>query len=197
MNDMEIGDSAPDFELEANDGNKIRLESFTGKNNVVLCFYPKNHLFACPSKKVFEMAKSVISVYPEILSTSSKLFAISIDTVESQKKFVEEYNIPYLHLSDTQKSTCKKYSGLNIAGLAKRITFIIDKNGIIKNIFRNIDVQNHGKQIIEFLKKSFFSNSLLSFLLSTPPCNFKLIFDASDNELKYFSSLARYLLAKT
>jgi len=50
MNDMEIGDSAPDFELEANDGNKIRLESFTGKNNVVLCFYPKNHLFACPSK---------------------------------------------------------------------------------------------------------------------------------------------------
>jgi len=153
MNDMEIGDSAPDFELEANDGSKIRLESFTGKNNVVLCFYPKNHLFACPSKKVFEMAKSVISVYDEILSTNSKLFAISIDTVESQKKFVDEYDIPYLHLSDTQKSTCKKYSGLNIAGLAKRITFIIDKNGIIKNIFRNIDVQNHGKQIIEFLKK--------------------------------------------
>ena len=70
-----------------------------------------------------------------------------------RKKFVDEYDIPYLHLSDTQKSTCKKYSGLNIAGLAKRITFIIDKNGIIKNIFRNIDVQNHGKQIVEFLKK--------------------------------------------
>ena len=46
---------------------------------------------------------------------------------------------------------------------------------------------------IEFLKKSFFSNSLLSSLLSTPPCNFKLILDASDNELKYFFSLARYL----
>ena len=153
MDDMEIGDSAPDFELVANDGNKIRLESFTRKNNVVLCFYPKNHLFACPSKKVFEMAKSVISVYDEILSTNSKLFAISIDNVESQKKFVDKYDIPYLHLSDTQKNTCKKYPGLNIAGLAKRVTFIIDKNGIIKNIFRNIDVQNHGKQIVEFLKK--------------------------------------------
>jgi len=152
MNDMEIGDSAPDFELEANDGTKIRLESFTEKNNVVLCFYPKNHLFACPSKKVFEMAKSVISVYDEILSTNSKLFAISIDNVESQKKFVDKYDIPYLHLSDTQKNTCKKYPGLNIAGLAKRVTFIIDKNGIIKNIFQNIDVQNHGKQIVEFLK---------------------------------------------
>jgi len=48
------------------------------------------------------MAKSVISVYDEILSTDSKIFAISIDTVESQKKYDEEYSIPYLHLSDTQ-----------------------------------------------------------------------------------------------
>ena len=173
MNDMEIGDSAPDFELEANDGNKIRLESFTGKNNVVLCFYPKNHLFACPSKKVFEMAKSVISVYDEILSTNSKLFAISIDTVESQKKFVDEYDIPYLHLSDTQKSTCKKYSGLNIAGLAKRITFIIDKNGIIKNIFQNIDVQAY----IRYLKRNDLKRQqcYLSRLLACKPiiCHLK------------------------
>ena len=149
---MEVGDSAPDFELEANDGTKVSLKSFAGQNNIVLCFYPKNHLFACPSKKVFDMAKGVISVYDEILATNSKLFAISIDTVESQKKFVEEYDIPYLHLSDTQKNACKKYPGTNIAGLAKRATFIIDKNGTIKNIFRDIDVKNHGKEIVESLK---------------------------------------------
>ena len=79
--------------------------------------------------------------------------SISIDTVESQKKFVDEYNIPYLHLSDTQKNACKTYPGLNIAGLAKRVTFVIDKNGTIKNIFRDIDVKNHGKEIVESLKK--------------------------------------------
>ena len=150
---LEKGDVAEDFELLGNDGNSVTLSSFKGSKNVVLCFYPKNHLFACPSKKVFEMAKSVISVYSEILSTDSKIFAISIDTVESQKKFVEEYSIPYLHLSDTQKDTCKKYPGTNIAGMAKRATFIIDKNGIIKNIFQDIDVKNHGKQIVESLKK--------------------------------------------
>jgi len=99
------------------------------------------------------MAKSVISVYDEILSTDSKIYAISIDTVESQKKFVEEYSIPYLHLRDTQKDTCKKYPGTNIAGMAKRETFIIDKNGIIKNFFQDIDVKNHGSQIVESLKK--------------------------------------------
>ena len=152
-NSMQEGDLAPNFELESNDGKTISLDSYKNKKNVVLCFYPKNHLFACPSKKVFKMAKSVIAAYPEIISTESELFAISIDTVEDQRKFVTEYGIPYRHLSDPQKETCKKYAGLNLAGLAKRSTFIIDKQGVIKKIFRNIDVDNHGKEIANFLKE--------------------------------------------
>ena len=150
---MQEGDSAIDFELSASDGTTIKLSSFKGNQNTVLCFYPKNHLFACPSKKVFEMAKSVISVYSQILETNSTLFAISIDTIDSQMKFVKDYNVPYLHLSDTEKNVCKTYAGLNIAGLAKRSTFVIDKQGIIRIIFRDIDVKQHGKQIVESLKK--------------------------------------------
>ncbi len=150
---LQEGDTAPNFELEANDGSKVSLNSFKDKQNVVLCFYPKNHLFACPSKKVFKMAKSVVSVFPDIASTNSVLFAISIDTVDSQKKFVEEYDIPYLHLSDSTKDACKKYAGLNIAGLAKRSTFVIDKKGIIRKIFRDIDVDNHGKEILDLLRQ--------------------------------------------
>jgi peroxiredoxin Q/BCP len=150
---MQEGDLALNFQLESNDGKTISLDSFKNKKNVVLCFYPKNHLFACPSKKIFKMAKSVIAAYPEIVSTESELFAISIDTVEDQRKFVTEYGIPYRHLSDPQKETCKKYAGLNIAGLAKRSTFIIDRQGVIKKIFRNIDVDNHGKEIANFLKE--------------------------------------------
>ena len=144
------GNTAENFELYAHDGTTVRLESFKGKN-VVLCFYPKNHLFACPSKKVFDMAKSVISVYSKIQSTNTVLFAVSIDTVESQAKFVEEYNIPYIHLSDTKKTTCKTFAGLNIAGLAKRSTFVIDTQGIIIKVFRDIDVKSHGKEIVDFL----------------------------------------------
>ena len=67
--------------------------------------------------------------------------------------FVEEYNIPYLHLSDPKKDTCKKYAGLNIAGLAKRSTFIIDKQGIIRKIFQGIDVEHHGQQIADSIKQ--------------------------------------------
>ena len=149
---MNEGEEAPNFELKANNGSAINLESFKDKKNVVLCFYPKNHLFACPSKKVFKMAQSVVSSYQDIVSTDSVLFAISIDTEEAQKKFVDEYKIPYMHLSDSTKETCKKYAGLNIAGLAKRSTFIVDKKGIIRKIFRDIDVERHGADIADFLK---------------------------------------------
>ena len=150
---LEKGNIAEDFELLGNDGSSFILSSYKNSKNVVLCFYPKNHLFACPSKKVFEMAKSVISVYPEIIATETTLFAISVDSVNSQSEFVKEYEIPYVHLSDPKKIACKKYAGTNIAGLAKRSTFIIDKNGIIIDVMREINVASHGQEILDSLKK--------------------------------------------
>ena len=149
---MNEGDTAPDFELASNDGSLVKLGSFQGKKNVVLCFYPKNHLFACPSKRIFQMAKATIEAYPQIKAQNAELFAISIDTVQDQKKFVEEYGVPYLHLSDTAKTTCKVYAGLNIAGLAKRSTFIINKDGKVSKIFRDISPEKHGQEIISSLQ---------------------------------------------
>lgn len=150
---LEKGDVAEDFELLGNDATPVTLSSFKGSKNVVLCFYPKNHLFACPSKKVFEMAKSVISVYQDIISTNTVLFAISVDSVESQAEFVKEYEIPYVHLSDPKKTTCKKYAGTNIAGLAKRSTFVIGMDGVIQDVMREINVTSHGQEILDSLNK--------------------------------------------
>ena len=150
---LDEGDVAEDFVLSTHDGKSIQLASYKNQKNVVLCFYPKNHLFACPSKKGFDMAKGVISVYSQIEATDTVLFAISIDTIDSQAKFVQEYQIPYAHLSDTEKNVCKQYAGLNIAGLAKRSTFVIDKQSSIRKIFRDIDVKSHGQQIVDFLKQ--------------------------------------------
>ncbi|HJT10772.1 MAG TPA: redoxin domain-containing protein [Candidatus Nitrosotalea sp.] len=149
---MNEGDIAPDFELPANNGSIVKLGSFKGQKNIVLCFYPKNHLFACPSKKIFQMAEATIKAYPKIVEQNADLFAISVDTVQDQKKFVDEYKIPYLHLSDTSKSTCKIYAGLNLAGLAKRSTFIINKDGKIAKIFRDVNVGTHGQEIIQTLQ---------------------------------------------
>ena len=150
---LEKGDVAEDFELLGNDGNSVTLSSFKGSKNVVLCFYPKNHLFACPSKKVFEMAKSVISVYSDIISTTTVLFAISVDSVDSQAEFVKKYEIPYVHLSDPKKIACKKYAGTNIVGLAKRSTFVIGIDGVIHDVMREINVTSHGQEILDSLNK--------------------------------------------
>ncbi|MDE1765375.1 MAG: redoxin domain-containing protein [Thaumarchaeota archaeon] len=149
---MNEGDIAPDFELAANDGSIVKLSPFKGQKKVVLCFYPKNHLFACPSRKTFQMAEATIKAYPKIVEQGAELFAISVDTVEDQKKFVNEYHVPYLHLSDTTKSVCKTYAGLNLAGLAKRSTFVIGKDGKVAKIFRDIDVASHGQEIIQALQ---------------------------------------------
>ena len=149
---MNEGDAAPNFELSANDGSTIDLGSFKGQKNIVLCFYPKNHLFACPSKKIFKMAEATIQAYPKITSLNAELFAISVDTVEGQKKFEDEYKVPYKHLSDPNKTVCKEYAGLNLAGLAKRSTFIVDKEGKIAKIFRDVKVESHGKEIIDALQ---------------------------------------------
>lgn len=148
---MEEGQQAPDFELTAHDGSRVSLGSLGGKN-AVLCFYPKNRLFGCPSKKVFKMAKSMVDAYPEIAATGTEVLAISSDTAESQESFVREHGIPYVHLSDASKEVCKKYAGLNMVGLAKRSTFVIDGEGVVRGIFRDIDVERHGAEILEFLR---------------------------------------------
>jgi len=91
-------------------------------------------------------------VAKKLSSEETAVMTFSILLKENPSQFVEEYNIPYKHLSDSNKETCKKYPGLNIAGLAKRSTFVVDKHGIIRKIFRDIDVESHGKEISEFLK---------------------------------------------
>ncbi len=145
------GESAPDFELPSNTDASVRLSSFRNKKNIVLCFYPKNHMWGCPSKKVFEQAKSVIDNYNRIKQLDAEVLGISIDTVESHKKFAEEYNIPYMLLSDVDKKVCKEYAGLNMYGLAKRTTFVIDKQGVAMEIFTNIAPKAHGDEIVAAL----------------------------------------------
>lgn len=151
MHMLKEGEIAPDFELKANNEQTIRLSSFKGRKNIVLCFYPKNHMFGCPSKKVFEQAKSIVDNYERIKQLDAEVLGISVDTVESHKKFADEYKIPYPLLSDRGKNVCKQYAGLNIYGLGKRTTYIIDKEGMIAKIFTGIDPKVHGEEIVATL----------------------------------------------
>lgn len=142
---------APDFELPDHNNEMISLHSLRG-HCVVLCFYPKNCLFGCPSKKVYQMTRSMVAKYTQIRSAGAEVLAISSDTAADQAKFVREWNIPYRHLSDTTKETCRTYAGLNIVRLAKRSTFIIDPQGRVARILRNIDVTTHGVDVLNAVR---------------------------------------------
>ena len=148
---MKEGETAPDFQLDSQEG-RVSLESFRGKKNVVLCFYPKNRIFGCPSKKSLRMTRSLSASYRDILDVDSVLFAISTDTAESQKKFVGRYGIPYPHLGDPEKGVCRRFAGLNMVGLARRATIVIDKKGVVRKVFRGMDVERHGTEILDFVK---------------------------------------------
>ena len=148
---VEEGEKAPDFELPAHDGGAVSLSSFRGRV-VVLCFYPKNRLFGCPSKKVHQMAQSMIAAYPDIAAAGGEVFAVSVDTVQSQANFVREWSIPYKHLSDESKDVCKRYAGLNMARLARRSTFVIDAAGVVRRVFRGFDTERHGAEVLECVR---------------------------------------------
>lgn len=145
------GEAAPDFSLPAHDGRQVSLSSLRGKA-VVLCFYPKNKLFGCPSKKVHQMAQSMIAVYHDITAAGGEVFAVSVDTVYSQAKFVREWGIPYVHLSDESKDVCRTYAGLNLVRLARRSTFVIDQQGVVRRIFRGFDTERHGSDVLEYIR---------------------------------------------
>ena len=76
------------------------------------------------------MAKSVISGYHEITATDTVVFAIPVDSVDSQADLVKQYEIPYVHLSDQPKTACQKSAATNIAGPTNRIPVVIDTNGL-------------------------------------------------------------------
>jgi peroxiredoxin Q/BCP len=148
------GQKAPDFSLPASDGSIFKLKNMTGKKAVILYFYPKNNIFACPSKKVFELSKSIVDSYSQIKRVGAEVYGISVDKLDSHVKFANEFNIPYLLLSDQTKEVCKMYAGLNLFGLAKRTVVIIGNSGIILRIIRNVEPVSIGNNILDILNSN-------------------------------------------
>jgi peroxiredoxin Q/BCP len=149
---LKIGDKAPDFKLKNEKGEIISLKNFSGKN-VILYFYPKDDTSGCTAEacsfrdniKLFEKKKTVI-------------LGMSKDSVISHKKFKDKYNLPFSLLSDDTLDVLKKYDvwkeknmyGRKYFGI-ERTTYIIDKNGFIKNIFNKVKVNGHTEEILKSL----------------------------------------------
>jgi len=147
------GDAAPDFTLPDTDGKKVALKDFKGKY-VALYFYPKDDTPGCTKE-----ACNLRDHTDELKKNNIEVIGVSPDDSFSHKKFTEKYTLPFTLLCDTDAKISKKYGvygeksmyGKKFMGIF-RTTFLIDPQGIIQTVFREVDVEHHHKQILAAIK---------------------------------------------
>ncbi len=131
---LKIGDVAPLFEAEASGGRQVKLSDYAGKKNVVLFFYPKDFTRVCTAEVC-----GFRDMYEEMASKDTEIIGVSLDNADSHKRFVEANRVPYPLIADTEKVLAKKYGAIGtlrgLLGIAKRITFVIDKGGKIAGVY--------------------------------------------------------------
>lgn len=151
---LEVGDKAPSFKLKNQDGKTISLADLKGKP-IVLYFYPKDDTPGCTKE-----ACNFRDEFPKFGKLKAEIIGISVDSVESHKKFAEKYKLPFNLLADEKKEVVEKYGvwkeknmyGKKYMGI-ERTTFIIDGNGKIAKIFPKVKVDDHNKEVIDALKE--------------------------------------------
>jgi len=148
--ELNIGDKAPAFDLKDQNSQNHSLESYPGKW-VVIYFYPKDNTPGC-TKEACNFRDDI-----ELLTRQdSQVIGISVDSVNSHKKFSDKYHLPFPILSDGNGNTAAKYDSLIKLGpikIASRHTFIVAPDGNIAKIYRSVDVGKHSREIIDDLKR--------------------------------------------
>jgi peroxiredoxin Q/BCP len=134
--ELKVGDPAPDFALQASDGQSYKLSDFKGKQAVVLAWFPKAFTQGCTIE-----CKSLAEHGDMIKKYEAKYFMASVDPIEGEqgnKAFAETHKADFPLLSDPTKKTAEAYGVLNPRGLANRWTFYIGKDGRILAIDKNV-----------------------------------------------------------
>ncbi len=135
---LRVGEKAPAFSLSATNGQTVQLSEFKGKKKVVLAFFPKAFTGGCTKEmaglrdhqKMFDDAGAVV-------------FGISMDDLDTQKKFAESLKLTFPLLADKSGRTATAYR-IKGALWANRTTFVIDETGAIAAIFEGKDAIDPG-----------------------------------------------------
>jgi peroxiredoxin Q/BCP len=145
-----VGEKAPDFRLPALRGGEVGLSDFLGKKNVVLFFYPKDETLGCTVE-----ACTFRDAYADFVAAGAEVIGISSDTIDSHAKFADNHRLPMELLSDVDGRVRAEYGVKNSLGLFHgRETFIIDKQGIVRHVFRSqVRVKQHVEEALGVLAR--------------------------------------------
>ena len=146
---LNVGDKAPDFKLPSQNDTEVSLSDFLGKKDVVLYFYPKDNTGVCDKQ-----ACAFRDAFDVFTDEGAQVIGVSGDSVESHKKFAKEKRLPFILLSDPGHKLAKEYGiGKWMGLLYNRVTFVIDKDGIIRHKFKAmLKADKHIEESLEVLK---------------------------------------------
>jgi thioredoxin-dependent peroxiredoxin len=147
---VEVGEKAPDFTLPTDGNGTVTLSALKGKK-VVLYFYPKDDTSGCTAE-----ACGFRDALPDYSGAGSVVIGISKDSVASHDKFKKKHQLPFILASDASSDVCEKYGvwveksmyGRKYMGI-ERCTFLIDRDGIMRGIWRKVRVPGHVAEVLE------------------------------------------------
>jgi thioredoxin-dependent peroxiredoxin len=149
-NKIEVGSKVPDFSLFDQDGKLFHISDIIGKCNLVIFFYPKDNTAGCTKE-----ACTFRDMYQDFTDAGADVIGISPDSRESHKGFATSNKLPFTLLSDENK-TARNLFGVptDLFGLIPgRVTYIIDKQGIVRYIFKSqSQVEKHVNESLRILK---------------------------------------------
>lgn len=154
---VRVGQAAPDFTLNDQNGMPVTLSEFRGDQTVVLYFYPKDDTPGCTKQ-----ACSFRDDLARFQALNARVLGVSVDGLDAHRAFAEKYKLTFPILSDEEHRVSRAYGVLSgFAGFtfAKRTTFVIDPNGVIRRIFTDVDPNDHAAEILQYLKSASDSAS--------------------------------------
>lgn len=140
--DLKVGDTAPNFKLQATTGDYYQLSDYKGKQAVVLAWYPMANTRGCTIE-----CKSLTEQGHLIREFNVSYVMASVDPIDDNRDFAEKTGADFPMLSDPTKSAAKAYQVLNMFKVASRVTFYISKEGKIVKIDDDISPKSAAQDM--------------------------------------------------
>jgi peroxiredoxin Q/BCP len=139
---LAVGTPAPDFTAVAHDGKPVSLSALRGRY-VVLYFYPKDDTPGCTKEACeFRDART------QLQDAGVLVFGISSQGNPSHAAFAEKYQLPFQLLPDEKGELAAKYHVPTFMGFTRRVTYLVDREGVIKQVWPNVKPAGHAADIL-------------------------------------------------
>jgi thioredoxin-dependent peroxiredoxin len=152
---LQPGQSAPTFTLPDADMQTVELSSFIGKKHIVLYFYPRDNTPGCTLQ-----AAEFSDHEDEFGACNCVILGVSRDDCITHAEFRDKHGLSIGLLSDTEGEVCRRYGVLQekeLDGVRReclvRSTFVIDKKGVIRHAFYNVNPRHHAAEIYNVVRK--------------------------------------------